>query len=184
MGGSRGAGRRHVAAAEHGGLGHAVVADRDAEVGEHGGVVVGDEDVGRLDIPVGDSRAVRGLQRRREADADAQHLLDGEGRAAVGDGEAAAGAELHDEVGLVVVRDARRVDRGDRRVARELGHEVGLCDELLTRLTLQGVDMQHLDGDLPAGQLLLVEVDVGEPASAEHADVLEACDLRGGFAAR
>ena len=91
----------------------------DAEVGEAGLAVLADQDVGRLDVAVDDAGPVRGLDRARELDAGAQHLLDGHPLGPRPHREVRRRVVLHDEVGAAVggllgAEDLRRC-RGGRR---------------------------------------------------------------------
>src|SRR5580765_7114195 len=74
----------------------------DAEVGEPGGAVLADQDVGRLDVAVDDPGPVRRLDGARELDAGAEHLLDGEPLRAGSGGEVRRRVVLHHQVRAAV----------------------------------------------------------------------------------
>ena len=76
----------------------------DAEVGEHGATVRGDEDVARLHVAVHHALCVRGLQRSEDAETDLGHPVRRQ-RAGVPHqlGQAAGRQQLHDDPGPVVL---------------------------------------------------------------------------------
>ena len=102
--------------------------------------------------------------RSGQADAGAQCVLDREPLALVAFGEARARAVLHDEVRPPVGGDVGMEDGHDEGVRRELRHEVRLGDELCAGVAPELLGEEHLHGDLPSRQTLLVEEDVGESA--------------------
>ncbi len=151
----------------------------DAEVRECRSVVFRDENVGRLDVAVQNPRPVRGLDSRRDLDADAQRLGDREGLAAVAHLKVRPRAELHHQVRSTVSGDTGLVDRDDGGVRRQHRHDIRLGGELLGRTARHPFRDQHLHRDPAFGQLLLVEVDVGETAGSERFDEREAREVRG-----
>ena len=90
-----------------------------------------------------------------------------------------ARAELHHQVRPAVGRDARLVDREDRRMRRQLRHEVGLRLEHLTHLVVDDFAQHDLDRDLASRHVLLVQEHVGEAPGAEHVNVRKARQDRG-----
>ncbi len=149
----------------------------DAEVGEHRMAECRRQDVRRLDVAVQHALLVRGLDRARDADPDREHLGERQlrGPVALADRRRAV---LHDEVGPAVGGDARLVDREDRRVRAQLGHEVRLGLEHLAHVVVHDAGEEHLDRDQPARHVLLVQEDVGESAGAEHAHEFEPGQVR------
>jgi hypothetical protein len=121
--------------------------------------------------------AVRGLHGARDLDADAQHLGHGQRLAPVALAER-GGAELHDQVGPAVRRDARLVDGEDRGVRAQLGHQVGLGLEHRAHVVVDDLGKHDLHGHLATGHVLLVQEHVGEAAGTEHTDVREAGQVR------
>ena len=142
---------------------------RDAEVGQLGGAVGGDQDVGRLDVPVHDARRVcrgkslghlreqgRGLGRRQAA------VVGGDG------GEVSTSDVLHDEPLLVTFGDEVE-DSDDVRMV-EPGSEPGL--PLGAHQVERAAVREHaepLDGDLAAEHLVDGEPDCPHAALADLA---------------
>src|SRR5690606_17564591 len=105
----------------------------DPEVGELGEALIGDEDVGGLDVPVQDADGVRRCEPARELRAEAGGLLDRD-RAEFGEGP--AGDVLHDDPLVLVVegvvhRDHVRVvdAREDAGFAPDLRGRGGVAAE-------------------------------------------------------
>ncbi len=111
----------HQAHAGHGGVGGVA---GDAEVGELHAPVVGDEDVARLHVAMGDPAPVGGAEAARRGVADDRGLRGGQ-RAALPDhrGEVAGGHQLQHDDGLPVVDDdvEDRDDVGVRQAAQRAG---------------------------------------------------------------
>ena len=145
---------------------------RDAEVGEHRMSVRGHQDVARLDVAVQHARAMRGLDRAADLDRDAQHLGHRDALRPVARAQRRR-AELHDEVGATVGRDARLVDGEDRRMRRELGHEVGLGLEHLPHLLVDDLAEHDFDRHLAPRHVLLVQEDIGETTRSQDVHVRE-----------
>ena len=143
----------------------------DAEVGQRRPVVVRDQDVGGLDVAVRDPGPVGGLDGGGHLDADGQDLVHAEALAPVPDVQAGPGAVLHGQVGVAGVGDLRFEDGHDVGVRGQLRHQVRFGFEAAAGPLGLQVREQHLDGHLAARPVLFVEVDVGEPAGAEQADV-------------
>ncbi len=154
-------------------------ASGDAEVGEAGGAVLADEDVGRLDVAVDDARAVRGLDRTGQLYAGPQHLFDGEPLPLGPGREVGRRVVLHDEVGAAVGKRLAAEDLDDVGVVGELGHGVGLVDELPQDRRGEALALEDLDGHGHPRLLLLVEEDVGIAAGTQGLAVDEPGDLRG-----
>ena len=148
----------------------------DAEVGQCRPVVVRDQDVGGLDVAVRDPGPVGGLDGGCHLDADGEDLVHAEALPPVPDIQAGPGAVLHGQVGMPRVGDLGFEDGHDVRVRGQLRHQVRFGFEPAARALGLQVREQHLDGHLAARPVLFVEVDVGEPAGAEQADVGEARD--------
>ncbi len=134
--------------------------------------VGGEQDVGRLDVPVQHPGAVRGLDGAADLHRDAQHLRHRHPFAPVALAEHGR-AELHHEVGAAVGGDAGLVDGEDGGVGAELGHEIRLGLEHLAHLVVDHLAQHHLDGDLPPWHILLIQEDVGETAGTENVHVGE-----------
>ena len=157
--------------AQHRALGRVVgVGDLgDAEVGDHHPVVVGEEDVGRLDVPVDEPGPVRGLQRLGDSGGDLHGLGRSEATFVV---EVAAQRDpphqLHDD-GLVAVAAVRVVDGDDRRVGQAGGGD-GLAAEALDEVLVAGqVGVEDLDGHRPVEDLVVGLPDLGHPTDGQSA---------------
>ena len=141
----------------------------DAEVGDLGRPVVGDEDVAGLDVPVDDARVVgRGQGRRaRRRPRRGASPVDGAGGDAVG--QRLAREPLHDDVGHAVVlagvEDGDRVGMGQAGGGPCLGLEPGA--DVVARRTSSG--RRNLDRDRPVERRSMRVVDVGHPAPAQDA---------------
>ena len=176
---------------ERGGLRHRVALGGDpgdAEVGQRGLPVGGDEHVLRLDVAVQDPGAVRGLQRARQLAAGVEHLGDGHRAVALDPvGERAAGAELHRQPRPVARGRAGVVDGDDVRVRADPagGHALGAepAQDALVE-AVEGEDLQRHgaveplvvgavhDREAAAGELLDVGVAVRDVRPAALAGTL------------
>ena len=126
---------------------------RDPEVDQHG-AVLGEEDVGRLDVAVDESRRVDGPQRSRELLGELEQVF-GIERAATEDLvlEARAVDELHDDERLVAVRLG--VEDGDERVVADLAHRGDLAQEAVAGVGRGRVGgVEDLERDLGAAAVL------------------------------
>ena len=137
---------------------------RDTEVGQHRVPEVGGQDVGGLDVPVEDAGSVGRLDGARDPDPDAQHLGDGQPLGPIAGGQVGPRAVLHDQIWAAVGSQSGLVDRDDRRMCGQRGHQVRLGIELGDHLVVGGVRDQDLDRHVATREALRVQVDVGESA--------------------
>src|SRR5205085_6070634 len=105
-----------------------------------------EHDVGRLQIAMDDSFAVRAVERRRDLDAVAKDLIERQRSFAQSIGERFAVEELHDEKVHAVV-EANVVQRADVRMI-ELRDRLRLALEADAQLRVGGeLSRQNLNGD-------------------------------------
>ena len=140
--------------------------------------VRGQQDVGRLDVAVQHTGAVGGLDGAADLDRDAEHFGHRDPLAAIPLAER-GGAELHDQIRPTVGRDARLIDREDRRVRGQRCHQVGFRLEHLADLVVDHFAEHHFDRDLASRHVLLVQEHVGEAPGTEHVNVRETRQDRG-----
>ena len=149
----------------------------DTEVENPDDTVPIDHDVGGLDVPVHDARAMREV----EAGADlleVRNLVGERQRSPRTDdlGERFAVDKLHRHVRLVVVL-AARVDRDDVRVA-QCGGGACLAEKPVEDLLVADLLANHLDRHLAAQFRVAAEVDGAHPAGADLAEDFEVSDAR------
>lgn len=146
----------------------------DAEVGELGRSVLGEEDVPGLDVPVDQSNVMCGLKCSEDIGCHSGGL-DGRQRA-LGDtiGQGAAGEPLHHQVGQPAV-DTRVVDLHDIWV-NELRRGSCLLVEAPTHRGVVGkLGPELLDGDRPLqARVVAIEDAGGSPRPQERADPIAA----------
>ncbi len=159
-------------AERHPGFGHAGAAGArhcqgDAEIGDQGLLVV-EQDVLGLDIPVDDAVAMRVIQRRADFGGDAHGIRDGElllSRQAIA--ERLALDERHDVVRRAV--DLAGIDQPQDVGVLQVGDGLDLTQEPLGADDGRELGAQHLDGDLAVVLEVVGEVDGGHAALAELA---------------
>ena len=180
--------RRHVVEGAHvvAGVGQLrdVVGERarDAEVGEVGGAVPVEQDVGRLDVAVQHAGRVRGVQCARHLGEDLDRARRGQRPV----GQHALEVRPVDE-GHVQVRAAVdlavRVDGHDVRLGKA-GDEAGLPPEPREELRL-GVPRQALERDVPVVAGVVGAVDLSHATAPEQFfDAVRTEGLRTGHVAR
>ena len=141
-----------------------------AEVGDAGRPVLGDEDVGRLDVAVDDAARVGGGQAVGDLGGDGQGLGRGQGAALDLGPQALAAAEGHGDEHAPVLALADLVDGADVRVVED-GGGLGLVDEALAGLgVVDELRGQELEGD---GAAELEVVGLVDDAHAAAADLAE-----------
>ena len=114
-----------------------------------------------------DARAVQGLDRAADLNADLQGVRDRERLLAQPGAQVRGRAVLHDEVHALVPGLARTVHGDDRGVRAHAGHQIGLGAEGLP-LGVGHAAAEDLDRHFAAGDLLLVEVHVRETTGSEE----------------
>ena len=150
----------------------------DAEVGEARSAVLADQHIGGLDVAVDDPGPVCGLDGARELDPGPEHLLDREPILARAHREVRRRVVLHHQVGATIAGLLGPEHLDDVGMVGELGHRVGLFDELPTDRRREAIALEHLDGNVHPRRLLLVEIDVGIAAGPERLDVHQPGDVR------
>ena len=152
------------------GLGSRLIHIRgDAEIGEHRQSLRGDEDVRGLDVAVQDAFAVRGEQGAAKFDAQVEHLVGGEWSLADQLLIGAAGRVFQHDVAKSGAGHAGVVDGKDVGVRGKLRHVVRLIAESGGCAGVEG-GAADLDGDVAAGDALVVPVYAGCGAGAEWLD--------------
>ena len=144
----------------------------DSEVAENGVPEQRRQDVGRLDVSVQHTALMGGLDGAADLHADPHRLGDRDALRAEPISQLRA-AQLHDEIGPPIRRDARLVHREDPRVRRQLGHQVRLDLEHAAHALGDDVGKHDLHGHLAPRHVLLVEKDVGKATGTEQAHVRE-----------
>ena len=143
----------------------------DPEVGERRLVVARDQHVAGLDVAVHGAGPVRRLDRAGELDAGADRVGHRQRAGPDPHPQVRRGAEAHHQERPVVRGHAGGQHRHDVGVVAEPGHRVGLGGEQRALPVVErDVLADHLDRHPLLRPLLLVAVDVGEPAAAEVLD--------------
>jgi hypothetical protein len=104
---------------------------------------------------------MRGFDRAADLDRDAQHLGNRDALRPVARTQG-RGTQLHDEVRATVGGHAGLVDREDRRMRGQLGHEVGFGLEHLPHLLVDDLAEHDFDRHLSPRHVLLVQEDIRE----------------------
>lgn len=125
-----------------------------------------------------DAGPVRRLHRAGQLDTRREDPLDAEPLGTRAGGQVGRRVVLHDEVGAPVLGRARPEDLDDEGVVGQVGHRVGLVDELPLQGVGEALALEHLDRDRHARHVLLVEVDVCVAAGAQRLDVGQARQVR------
>ena len=140
----------------------------DAEVGELGGPVSGDEDVARLDVAVDDAGAMSGAERLQHVVDDADGVVDGQRplrRQAIR--QRASVHQLHDEVevaiGVAGVEHRDGVGVGERRRCTRLADEPPAHSRVGG-----GPRVDELDGDRPVQTQVAGGAHLGHAATAQR----------------
>ena len=178
---------RHVGGrADAGDLGALGAVDqRGAEVGNldlaPAGVVAGKQDVGRLDVAVGDAAAVGKVERTRALEDDLDDAFRREQRLRVAAGfEGSAGNVFHDDVAqflgdhrVVDLYDVRMNEAADQR--RFVHEQVGV--ERAAFSVAQGGGRGDLDRHVALREGVVPEIDGGGGAAADFMDQRVFADL-------
>ncbi|GAA1558000.1 hypothetical protein GCM10009678_46220 [Actinomadura kijaniata] len=140
----------------------------DAEVGQRGLAVPGDQDVLRLDVAVQHVGLVRGGQRARHLDADPQHLGDRQRALPLqAVGERAVLEVLHRDVGAAGPGGPGVQHRHDVGMARQPAGDLAFALEAAQGGVVHGADRQHLQRHHAVQAFLVRAVDDAEPALAD-----------------
>jgi hypothetical protein len=137
------------------------------EVGQHRAAVQAQQHVRGLEIAVNQALAVSVVERLGQRDHQPDRLLDRERAVGKPPRQAAAGDELHHDVGLVVL-DVDVEDIDDLRV-REVSNHLRLAQEPLARQRIACAAAEDdLDRDRPVELGVKRSVDGAHAALAEH----------------
>ena len=148
-----------------------------AEVREFYAIVIGDENVGGLDVAMNDGAAMSDGE--RDGNVGGPFTGRGKRNAALGNDffESLTFDQLHNEKGrLRGFFDAHVVDGDDGRM-REFSHDAGFAEEAIARFPAGELRREEFDSDKAVNERIVSADDTAVGASAESFENLVATDL-------